>query len=705
MKKSLFSILLLTSLNLGAQNSISKIDSLRFEINRYPEYDTLKIKNILFLASEMAQINADKELELYKEAFRQSEHVKHSELFVESAQGVGVCYYFLGDYQTAEDYLNRAVDIARSNRLPKLASVLIDLGQIQDELGKSKISLQSTLEAIEIAESNQNYEVMNSGYNNIAAMYYYKDQNSKALEYYTKARDLLLEHGDLDRQFNDLAITESNIGWVYYYEGNLDKAIEQLKRSIEIHTKYDNISSSSCNTRNSLAQLYMEKGKFELAGLYVNEALSIANDLNYSQGIASCYFTLGEIDISEYKYEKAIEAFKLSFKKWKILGQLKEMSDASEKLAQCYSAMGRHEQAFLSLEEAKKYSDSLTKLESKAAFEDALTKYETEKKEAENALLQEQAKLKDVQLQQERTEAQNELERQLIIGSSIGILLLSGLFFFINRNRLKSKTNRQLALQRDEIIEQKKEITDSITYAKRIQNSFLPSEKDFDTHFREYFLMYEPKDIVAGDFYILEEAEDYIFFSVADCTGHGVPGAMVSIVCSNAIRKVLHEMNEYDPGKVLNHTRDIVIQQFERKGHTVNDGMDISFCRYDKKSKMLSWAGANNALLIIRNGSEEIEEIKPNKQPIGGYISHAPFDTHHIQLNEGDQIYLTSDGYPDQFGGPKGKKYKYLRFKELLLRNSKEGLRKQKALISSEFWEWKQGMEQIDDVCVLGVKF
>lgn len=257
---------------------------------------------------------------------------------------------------------------------------------------------------------------------------------------------------------------------------------------------------------------------------------------------------------------------------------------------------------------------------------------------------------------------------------------------------------------RDQIAEQKKEITDSITYAKNIQTSFLPKEEDFLPHFEESFLMYQPKDIVAGDFYILEETDDYVFFSVADCTGHGVPGAMVSIVCSNALRKVLHEMHIYDPGRVLDETRKIVIAQFERKGATVKDGMDISFCRLDKKNMKLAWAGANNSLLMIRNGNGVLHEIKPNKQPIGGYITYDPFTTHEVDVQKGDLIYMTSDGYPDQFGGEKGKKYKYKRFKELLVRVSQEKMRKQKELISSEFWEWKQGFEQIDDVCVMGVK-
>jgi serine phosphatase RsbU (regulator of sigma subunit) len=319
--------------------------------------------------------------------------------------------------------------------------------------------------------------------------------------------------------------------------------------------------------------------------------------------------------------------------------------------------------------------------------------------------LKEQAKLKDSEIEQQRIETKAREDKVLIISGGVAILLIAIIFFYINRNRLKTRKNKEVALQRDRIIDQKKEITDSINYAKRIQNSFLPSSMDFKKRFNDHFLMYEPKDIVAGDFYILEEVGDNLFFAVADCTGHGVPGAMVSIVCSNALRKVIHEEEIKDPAIILNRTRDIVINQFARKGHDVKDGMDISFCRYNQKDGKLFWAGANNPLWIIRKGTSVLEEIKPNKQPIGRYLTNAPFNSHEVQITEGDQIYLFTDGYPDQFGGPKGKKFKYRNFKEQLIELKDKPMSEQLTVLSHTFFDWKGELPQVDDVCVLGIQF
>lgn len=691
-------------------NSIAQItqydvDSIRMEIDKYEDYDTTKINTMFYLADAIADESSSKHLDLLLKIYRQSKIGQHPRQLNKACQELGYAYFYFGEYDLSEKYLWEGIEVAKLNNLNKeLAIGLSDLGQVEDALGKDSLSIQHTLESIRVFEEIGEHEELVVSYINLAGFYYYRDRIEEALEYYTAARDIIVNYLSLRENYSNWAIAEANISWCYYYLNDLDNAIDHSKQSVAIHTKYDYYSPSSGNSRASLAQLYVEKETFDLARIHANDALDICTEIEYEDGVGNAYYVKGEIAYAEGKFNEAAINFSKSLTYAENLGNLYEQVERAELLAQSYSRIGKHELAYSFISHSKQLNDSLRKAESDAAFEDAITKYETEKKEAENALLQEKSKLKDLQLEQERQEARSEQERQWIIGGSIGLLLLAGLFFLINRNRLKSRTNRLLSLQRDEILEQKKEITDSITYAKRIQNSFLPPNKDFEPHFEESFLMYEPKDIVAGDFYILEEVGDYVFFSVADCTGHGVPGAMVSIVCSNAIRKVLHEMHEYDPGKILNHTRDIVISQFERKGHTVNDGMDISFCRYDKKTGKIAWAGANNSLIIIKKGASQIHEIKPNKQPIGGYVTSDPFTTHEISVEKGDCIYLSSDGYPDQFGGEKGKKYKYKRFKELLLNHSQLKMIDQKAKISSEFWEWKQGFEQIDDVCVMGVR-
>ncbi len=282
-----------------------------------------------------------------------------------------------------------------------------------------------------------------------------------------------------------------------------------------------------------------------------------------------------------------------------------------------------------------------------------------------------------------------------------GIITLLGLFFW-NR-KFKGEVVKRKAAE-DKIKEQFNEIHDSIKYAKRIQTAILPPQKLVKEYLPESFILYKPKDIVAGDFFWLEHKDDKILFAAADCTGHGVPGAMVSVVCHNGLNRSVREYGLTDPGKILDKTREIIIQEFEKSEEEVKDGMDISLCCLNIKEQKLEWAGANNPLWIVRSGATEVEEIKANKQPIGKYADPKPFTTHSVQLNKGDTIYVFTDGFQDQFGGDKGKKFKASKLKEVLLKMNNGSMEEQQSLINREFESWKGALEQVDDVCVIGVR-
>jgi len=258
--------------------------------------------------------------------------------------------------------------------------------------------------------------------------------------------------------------------------------------------------------------------------------------------------------------------------------------------------------------------------------------------------------------------------------------------------------------EKEHIQEAHKEVTDSIAYAKRIQRAILPSERLVKEYLKESFVLYKPKDIVAGDFYWLEILDKNILFAAADCTGHGVPGALVSVICNGALNRSVREFGLSDPGMILDKAREIVIQEFEKSEEEVKDGMDISLCSMSSDLTHLSWAGANNPIWIIRKGSPIVDELKANKQPIGKYSEPKPFTTHTIQLHKGDTIYIFTDGYQDQFGGEKGKKFKPSGLKQLLISIQSESMERQKELIDDTFKNWVGNLEQIDDVCIIGVR-
>ena len=244
------------------------------------------------------------------------------------------------------------------------------------------------------------------------------------------------------------------------------------------------------------------------------------------------------------------------------------------------------------------------------------------------------------------------------------VMVVIGIIIFWNRSlqkqiakRIEAEEKLQASLKEIHhqklIVEEKsQEITDSIEYAKTIQSAILPSSKVINEFLKDSFVLYKPKDIVAGDFYWMEAKADRILFAVADCTGHGVPGAMISVVCNNALNRSVREFNLSDPGQILDKARDIVIQEFEKSETEVRDGMDIAICSLIEDK--LEYAGAHNPLWIIRNGI--LIETKANKQPIGKFENLQPYNTHSFQLEKGDTIYIFSDGYSDQFGGDKREK-------------------------------------------------
>jgi serine phosphatase RsbU (regulator of sigma subunit) len=259
-----------------------------------------------------------------------------------------------------------------------------------------------------------------------------------------------------------------------------------------------------------------------------------------------------------------------------------------------------------------------------------------------------------------------------------------------------------------EVVEQKRviqakqgEIMDSIHYARRLQEAILPPTDYIDQYIPDNFIYYQPKDVVAGDFYWAENQNGRFYVAAADSTGHGVPGAMVSVVCSTALNRAVKEFGLAETGHILDKTRELVVETFEKSADEVQDGMDISLLCLDSENKTVKWSGANNPLWYVVNG--ELMELKADKQPVGRTEHSSPFVTHTICLEPDSVFYLFTDGLADQFGGPNGKKFKYKQFQELLLSVCSLPMSEQRIRIREKFDQWKGSFEQVDDVCVIGI--
>jgi len=332
---------------------------------------------------------------------------------------------------------------------------------------------------------------------------------------------------------------------------------------------------------------------------------------------------------------------------------------------------------------------------------------------------------------------QNKFITMMIVAIVLGVLAL----FFIVRSYVISRRvnhklndlNKALKLHKDEIFlqktiveEKKKEMTDSINYALNIQRSLLPPLRNFNQYLPESFILFRPKDIVSGDFYWIEQlTQQKIMFTVVDCTGHGVPGALMSVIGVNQLNKIIKENKISSPDKVLEHLDQGVTQSLRQHQHenVSHDGMDLALCLLDKETNTVHFSGANNPLWIITKNVDNpaiapytkgnlykkdhfsLVEITPDKKSISSpYKTDSGFKLHSIQLSKGDTLYIFSDGFADQFGGNNAKKFKKSKFKELLVGISAQPMPEQKNAILKAFEDWKGSFEQIDDVCVMGVK-
>jgi serine phosphatase RsbU (regulator of sigma subunit) len=335
-------------------------------------------------------------------------------------------------------------------------------------------------------------------------------------------------------------------------------------------------------------------------------------------------------------------------------------------------------------------------------------KYETAKKEKENEILRQKDQINSL----ESSRKDSEITRQRIAIGGVGaaLLLMIVLAFFIFKGyRQKQRDNRIIEQQKQLVEEKNKDITDSIQYAQRIQEALLPPREIKYRIFPDAFVLFEPRDIVSGDFYWFAEKDGKRLIAAVDCTGHGVPGAFMSLIGNTFLNELVVGKGITEPAAVLNGLREMVTGSLRQSGSGVQaqDGMDIALLCFDDAAQKISFAGANNPLWVVgrREGGVVLEEYSANKRPIGYYPGETlPFEGHLIAMRPGDCIYIFTDGFADQFGGEAGKKFKYKKLQQLLVDIHAEPMPRQEELLRNAFMDWKGALAQVDDVLVIGVR-
>ncbi len=484
------------------------------------------------------------------------------------------------------------------------------------------------------------------------------------------------------------------------------EAIESYKECLS-YAEWEKDKKFISSVYNNMSLRYRAINELDKALSYADSAYIASFETDRLEGMAAARYRAAEAYYFKGEFKKSVKYGKEALAIFQKAGILRRQNSSAHVVSAAYKELGNYKESLKYFEMKSNLTDSMLKLNQnrEAEFVGRKFQYELTQKRDSTVLAQERS-LNALELENLNNKLSKERMQKYLLFGGIAMVFGFALFIWIGFQR-KRKANLLIAQQKQLVEEKNEEIMDSIAYAKRIQSAILPPAKLVKEYLKESFILYKPKDVVAGDFYWMESVaptgknkSTKVLFAAADCTGHGVPGAMVSVVCNNALNRSVREHGLTDPGKILDKTREIVIQEFEKSEEEVKDGMDIAICTLE--GNKLQYAGAHNPLWIIRNG--EIIETKANKQPIGQFDHPEPYVTHSFELKKGDGLYIFSDGYVDQFGGEKGKKFKANAFRELLLSIQGKTMEDQKTIMDNTFETWKGALEQIDDVCVIGVR-
>ncbi len=915
MRKLQLVLLLICVSKILISQDINELDSL------YNRIEKAKDKNefIDFSIDYIKVLNLDQKknfLVVYKDVQKALEEIENGEW--KNQRLLRLAYHLrdVEELEKAKSLCLLGIEINKNNQDNWESEFYYELASLHTYGGKNELGIQNFKKALDkIRKDNPEYRSMVQM--EVGRAYYDNADYSTAMDYYILADKSLEEAGVKGRAFCKLM---HYMGSVFKRQNNDQKALDYYDRMLA-EARKSGLKQYEGEALDLLAGVYAYIGEYDKEKEYLEEALVVYQGIEDEIGEAQVLMSLAHGEIYEGEYQLALKRLdrveeiskKYAYKSYDVtrnryrgniysrMGNFKlaekyyreaertiaeqsmkkvlDYTDLYRNMAYSYYKGGQFQKAYEFLDLHLMYKDTLLRERNQNTIHELEQQYENQKKEAEI-----------MELNKDKEIADKELSRkELMINSSlIGIVLVLILTGTVSYNLVQNKKkNRIITEQKVQVEEKNQEIMDSITYAKRIQNAILPPDALIKENLPDSFILYKPKDIVAGDFYWMEvlsnssvkgsppsqggvreagggsvsrnpkmnashlterrkklrnemtsaEAflwdqlknsqfenrkfrrqhsidnhivdffcpsegiiieldgdghfeeeqikadqerdkvlesygykvlrfenklvfENYelvageirscfrnhpdlvtsaihsassvtappceggelgqtssVLIAAADCTGHGVPGAMVSVVCNNGLNRSVREFGLTDPGEILDQTRELVIQEFEKSEEEVKDGMDIALVslEYEQvqeeagsvavaRHSKLSYAGAHNPLWIIRKGSEEVEEIKANKQPIGKYRDQLPFTTHKVELNTGDRVYIFSDGYADQFGGEKGKKLKSANLKKLLLSAQDKSMEEQKEFLDESFEKWKGDLEQLDDVCIIGIQ-
>ena len=681
---------------IAQKNVQAKIDSLE-SVLKTSIKDTNRVNTLLNLCAAYQQTDPNKVDFYLKEATQLSNELKAPKQIAECFFTQGLYEYGKGNFAAAKKNYQEALALFEQEKnQTRAATMIYNIGVLEVYTGNYAKANEAFFKTLKIYELLDKKDLMSNCYSAIGNVYGRQGNSKKEEEFHLKSLNLRLELKDK----YGIAASYINIGNVYGRRKMYDTALSYYFKGLKIGEEIKN-QKWILNALGNIGSIYAEEGKFDDALKYLSKGLFIAENIGdkkslstYLNTIGNCYSSLNKLPTAKGYLERGLEISKQTGNKEEIKASYQNLSDLLNK-------MGDYKQAYSYHVMYSNIKDSILNEENSAQINDMQAKYDSEKQEQKIELLN-----KNNEIQTAKSKQQ-----QIIIWSiGLGLFLVLVLAFFIFR-QFKEKQKANIALQSAyiEIEVKNKDITDSINYARRIQTAILPSIENLQKQLSNSFIIYKPKDIVSGDFYWFAEKDNRLIVAIADCTGHGVPGAFMSMVGNDILTQIVIEKGITKPNMILTALHEGVKKSLKQDTNAsdTKDGMDIAIVSFDKKNySNVEFAGALRPLWLVKNGTKEIIEYKADKHSIGGAYSDdaRAFTNHELNLDNGDSFYLSTDGYADQFGGEQGKKMMTKNMKELLISIHSKPMSEQKVILENNFQSWKANREQVDDVLVFGVR-
>jgi len=655
---------------LGAQDHHA-IDSLQ-NIIKSTQNDTIKVSALIMLSRHHQNSDVAKSFDYGLQAHTLSVKLKYPAIIGRTHNNLGHVYWYNSNYSSASTHYFKALKIYEGlNDKAAIAECYRNIGWIYQGQKNYNLTLDYYLKSLKINQGLDLKFKIQANYADLSGLYKKIKKFPEAIEYCLKTKQIAEQNNNT----YGIAACSHNMGEIYFEMGKYDLAAETFKRAVNLYKK-ENSFYNNVGCHIGLANSYLKLNYPDKVIEYAEESLKLAKKFNYKAEISSSYQLLALAYSLRKEYATANNYSKL------------------------YTI----------------FQDSIYNENNSRQINEMTAKYESEKK-----IMMINSLEKDKTLSKEKLESEKNFKIYLLIFS---VLIMAFAAVLFKGNLQKRKANAALSFAYQEIEIKRKDISDSINYSKRIQDASLsPKELKYKL-FPDAFVLFKPKDIVSGDFYWYTEKNGKKLIAACDCTGHGVPGALMSMIGNNFLNQIVNEKGITSPDEVLNHLHIEVrnaLKQEEQK--TSQDGMDIAIITFNSETE-IEYAGAQRPLWIIKKieneeplidndtnqkliiDNRELVEIKPEKFSIGGYQSESErkFIKHKISLSKEDCLYIFSDGFADQFGGPEKKRFMSKRFKKLLLDNYTKPMMEQEHILLATIDAWKEDQEQVDDILVIGMR-